>query len=169
MQQRDRLGSPAAGRLLPVRSDSLVGMERGSCFPRERRRTVAFPGPVRYVNVHAPGCRLGAFLRALDADEQPAAARAGLDQRLPRSTRRGPAHTGPVLAPISGWVSGDSRRPARPAPAMQDRHGAREPEHDQSEQARGANAASPQSMPSSPRTGAGCGGLTTVAASRSAS
>jgi hypothetical protein len=43
MQQRDRLGSPAAGRLLLVRSDSLVGMERGSCFPRERRRAVPSP------------------------------------------------------------------------------------------------------------------------------
>jgi hypothetical protein len=29
--------------------------------------------------VHAPGCRLGAFLRALDGDEQRAAARAGFD------------------------------------------------------------------------------------------
>ena len=76
-------GSPAAGRLLVVRSDSVLGMERGSCFPAWAAPHRPLPVPGAVLNVHAPGCGLGAFLRALDADEERAAARAGLDQRLP--------------------------------------------------------------------------------------
>jgi hypothetical protein len=114
-------------------------------------------------------CGLGAFLRALDGDEQRAAARAGFDQRL-IDPARGRRCAGPAFASIFG--SGCQATVAvRPARRLRCRivTAAASPSAITPSRLPAPMPASPQSMPSSARTGAGCGGLTTVAASRRAS